>query len=79
MRSGRRTVSRADRIQNVEDDLSGMPHVILSQARVHDFYFENMRNSPRRLVPAYHRALIGLTRMTEKIDQFANQTVGDNS
>lgn len=53
---------RADRIQDVEDDLSEMPHVILNQARVHDFYLENMRNSARRLVPEYSRELVALTK-----------------
>jgi phenol 2-monooxygenase len=52
---------RADRIQDVEDDLSEMPHVILSQARVHDFYLEVMRNGPQRLEPDYSRELIDLT------------------
>ena len=50
-------IVRADRIQDVEDDLSEMPHVILSQARVHDAYLELMMNSPRRLVPDYNRRL----------------------
>jgi phenol 2-monooxygenase len=52
---------RADRIQDVEDDLSEMPHVILNQARIHDFYLELMRNSARRLEPAYGRELVDLT------------------
>jgi phenol 2-monooxygenase len=53
---------RADRIQDVEDDLSEMPHVILSQARIHDFYLEVMRQSPRRLEPDYNRELIDVTK-----------------
>ena len=53
-------IARADRIQDVEEDLSEMPHVILSQARVHDFYLELMKNSPRRLVPDYNRRLTNL-------------------
>ena len=53
-------IVRADRIQDVEDDLSEMPHVILSQARVHDAYLELMKNSPRRLIPDYNRRLIDL-------------------
>lgn len=53
-------LARADRIQDVEDDLSEMPHVILNQARVHDFYLEIMRNSPRRLTPDYQRELVSL-------------------
>ena len=52
---------RADRIQDVEDDLSEMPHVILNQARVHDFYLENMRNSASGLVPDYSSELASLT------------------
>ncbi|MDC0135882.1 FAD-dependent monooxygenase, partial [Sulfitobacter sp.] len=53
---------RADRIQDVEDDLSEMPHVILSQARVHDFYLDVMKIGPRRLMPDYHRELVDLTK-----------------
>ena len=36
-------IVRADRIQDVEDDVSEMPHVTLSQARVHDCYLEVMQ------------------------------------
>ena len=55
-------LERADRIQDVEDDLSQMPHVILSQARVHDFLLETMRNAPTRLAPDYNRALVSIER-----------------
>jgi len=55
------SLHRADRIQDVEDDLSEMPHVILSQARVHDFYLDIMRNSAKGLEPDYDRELIDLT------------------
>ncbi len=55
-------IVRADRIQDVEDDLSEMPHTILSQARIHDFYLEVMGNSPGRLVPDYNLQLTELTR-----------------
>lgn len=54
---------RADLIQDVEDGLSEMPHVILSQARVHDFYLERMQNSPNRLIPDYNRELVELSRV----------------
>src|SRR6056297_617764 len=53
-------IVRADRIQDVEDDLSEMPHTILNQARVHDFYLEIMRNSAHRLEPDYNRELVAL-------------------
>ena len=55
-------LTRADRIQDVEDDLSEMPHIILSQARIHDFYLETMAKSPGRLAPEYNRELVSLTR-----------------
>ncbi len=55
-------LARADRIQDVEDDLSEMPHVILSQARVHDFYLEVMAQSTHRLVPDYGCQLIDVKR-----------------
>ena len=55
-------LTRVDRIDDVEDDLSEMPHVILSQARVHDFYLEVMASSAHRLVPRYNRKLVSVTR-----------------
>ncbi len=55
-------IVRSGRVQDVEDGLSHMPHVILNQARVHDFYLETMQRSASRLVPHYHRRLSGLER-----------------
>src|SRR4051812_14063223 len=51
---------RSSRVQDVEDGLSEFPHVVLNQARVHDFYLETMRNSPTRLAPDYARRLLDL-------------------
>jgi phenol 2-monooxygenase len=56
----RTKIVRYDRVQDVEDGLSEMPHMILNQARVHDFYLQVMRNSPRRLEPHYSRRLVSL-------------------
>jgi phenol 2-monooxygenase len=53
-------IRRTGRIQDVEDGLSEMPHVILNQARVHDRYLEVMRNAPTRLTPFYGRSLLDL-------------------
>jgi len=47
----RGSLVRANRIQDVEDGLSEFPHVVLNQARVHDFYLDAMHNSPTRLSP----------------------------
>ena len=49
----RSEIVRSGRIQDVEDGLSEMPHVILNQARVHDFYLDVMRNAPARIEPHY--------------------------
>ena len=54
-------IIRHGRVQDVEDGLSEFPHVILNQARVHDFYLEVMRNSPSRMAPHYGRRLLGLS------------------
>jgi len=51
---------RSNRIRDVEDGLSEFPHVVLNQARVHDFYLDAMQNSPTRLAPDYARRLIDL-------------------
>lgn len=56
---------RANRIADTEDDLSEMPHIILSQARIHDFFLEVMGKSSHRLTPDYHRQLTSLTRTPE--------------
>ena len=53
-------IARHGRIQDVEDGLSEFPHVVLNQARVHDFYLDVMRNSASRLEPHYSRRLLDL-------------------
>ena len=54
-------IVRHGRVQDVENGLSEFPHVILNQARVHDFYLDIMRQSPRRLEPLYSQRLAGLS------------------
>ena len=53
-------IVRSGRVQDVEDGLSEFPHVVINQARVHDFYLDVMRKSPARLEPYYARRLINL-------------------
>ena len=67
----RDNIVRSGRVQDVEDGLSELPHVVLNQARVHDFYLDVMRKSPARLEPHYARRLIDLA-----IDKAAS---GDNA
>ena len=48
--------------------MSELPHVVLNQARVHDFYLDVMRNSPTRLEPDYSRRLLDLTIAPASVD-----------
>ncbi len=50
-------IVRSGRINDTEEGLSEFPHVILNQARVHQFYLDVMRNAPGRLEPLYSRRL----------------------
>ncbi|MDB5846020.1 MAG: phenol 2-monooxygenase [Polaromonas sp.] len=53
-------IVRHGRVQDTEDGLSEFPHVVLNQARVHDFYLDFMRNSASRLEPFYSRRFLDL-------------------
>jgi len=59
-------IVRSGRVPDVEEGLSHLPHVILNQARVHDFYLEKMRKSAARLVPHYNRRLVKLERDSDE-------------
>ena len=56
----RENIVRSGRVQDVEDGLSEFPHVVLNQARVHDFYLDVMHRSPSQLAPYYARRLVDL-------------------
>ena len=63
-------IVRSGRVPDVEAGLSHMPHVILNQARIHDFYLETMAKSPSRLVPHYGRRLVGLERDADESNPY---------
>lgn len=46
-------IHRAGRVQDVADGMSEMPHILMNQARIHEFYLDIMRNAPTRLEPDY--------------------------
>lgn len=81
----RKRIVRSGRVPDVEEGLSHMPHVILNQARVHDFYLELMQKSASRLVPHYSRRLAKLERDTDTSNpypvtvQFERQGDGQNA
>jgi phenol 2-monooxygenase (NADPH) len=54
-------IARSGRVQDVEDGLSEFPHVVLNQARVHDFYLEVMRKSATKLEPFYARRVVAVS------------------
>lgn len=54
-------IKRIGRVQDVADDSSEMPHILINQARMHELFLEVMRNSPSRLEPDYNWALKDLT------------------
>ncbi|MDE2377640.1 FAD-binding monooxygenase [Bradyrhizobium sp.] len=53
-------IVRSGWVQDVEDGLSEFPHVVLNQARVHDFFLDTMRRSAAKLEPYYSRHLLDL-------------------
>src|SRR5689334_13010844 len=54
-------IVRSAWVQDVEDGLSEMPHLVLNQARVHDFYLDLMRRSATKLEPYYARRVAAVT------------------
>ena len=46
-------IKRVGRVQDVADDSSEMPHILINHARLHELFLEVMRNSPSRLEPDY--------------------------
>ena len=46
-------IRRVGRVQDVADDSSEMPHILINQARLHELFLEVMKNSASRLEPDY--------------------------
>src|SRR5471032_1249791 len=53
-------IVRSGWVQDVEDGLSEFPHVVLNQARVHDFFLDIMRKSASILEPYYARRVVAV-------------------
>jgi phenol 2-monooxygenase len=66
-------IVRSGRVQDVEDGLSEFPHVVLNQARVHDFFLDVMRRSAAKLEPYYARRLLELR--TDPAAEFGDPAV----
>lgn len=46
-------IVRTGRVDDVPEEMTEFPHVVLNQARVQDFLLEHMANSPSRSAPVY--------------------------
>lgn len=62
----RTKIARSGRIRDTEEGLSEFPHVILNQARVHDFFLDVMRRSPTGMIPKYSRRLLDLKMLDDE-------------
>jgi phenol 2-monooxygenase len=53
-------IARVGRVQDVEEGISEMPHVLINQARIHDMFLDVMKNAPTRLEPDYNLKIADL-------------------
>jgi phenol 2-monooxygenase len=56
----RSRIVRTGRVQDTEDGLSELPHVIVNQARMQEYLLDYMRKSPTRLEPDYGFEFVSL-------------------
>lgn len=72
-------IKRVGRVQDVADDSSEMPHILINQARLHELFLEVMKNSPSRLEPDYSWEVVDLTVDTTTDDHPVTVTLKDAS
>jgi phenol 2-monooxygenase len=72
-------IRRVGRVPDVPEGLSEMPHIILNQARVHDFYLEHMRYSPTRLEVDYGLQFQSLDVNVDDVDYPVTVTIDDTN
>lgn len=61
------SIVRSGRIYDTEDGLSEFPHVILSQARIHQFFLDRMAQAPAALQPLYDSRLTAMERQHDGV------------
>jgi len=72
-------IRRVSRVQDVADDSSEMPHILINQARLHELFLEVMKNSPSRLEPDYSWEVVSLSVDPTTEDHPVNVTLKDAS
>ena len=66
-------IVRSGWVQDVEDGLSEFPHVVLNQARVHDFYLDVMRKSAAKIEPYYARRVVAILPKGTRISEMSQR------
>ena len=73
-------IKRVGRVQDVADDSSEMPHILINQARLHELFLEvKLRNLPSRLEPDYSWEVVDLAVDTTTDDHPVTVTLKDAS
>lgn len=70
-------IKRIGRVQDVTDDSSEMPHILINQARLHQLFLDVMKASPSRLEPDYSWAMRDLKIDTTTEDHPVTVTLED--
>ncbi|GAB4040872.1 MAG: FAD-binding monooxygenase [Rubrivivax sp.] len=70
-------IRRVGRVQDVADDSSEMPHILINQARLHELFLEVMRNAPTRLEPDYGWEVVDLHVAPDTDDHPVTVTIRD--
>ncbi len=70
-------IRRIGRVQDVADDSSEMPHILINQARLHQLFLDVMENAPARLAPDYSWAVKDLEIDPEAVDYPVTVTLED--
>jgi len=70
-------IKRIGRVQDVADDSSEMPHILINQARMHQLFLDVMKNSPTRLEPDYNWGVSNLEIDTTTDDYPVTVTLED--
>ncbi|MCU1437936.1 MAG: 2-polyprenyl-6-methoxyphenol hydroxylase [Naasia sp.] len=65
----RTRIARTGRIDDTPDGTSEFPHLIVNQARIHDYYLEVMRNSPSRLEVDYDYECVGVEVAAQNVER----------
>ncbi|WP_028880409.1 FAD-dependent monooxygenase [Terasakiella pusilla] len=70
-------IKRIGRVQDVADDSSEMPHILINQARIHELFINVMKNAPTRMQPDYNWSVCDLKIDTTTEDHPVTVTLKD--